>query len=101
MADLVQLGSFPSEPVKPPVFETDPVCKMKVMPDTAAGSHEYKNKKYYFCATRCLERFRAEPERFVSPAKAEPPRTLSATYVCPMHPEVRQVGPGACPKCGM
>ncbi len=65
--NLVQLGSLGpvSPPSTPPVFETDPVCKMKVMPATAAGQYDYKGKTYYFCAQRCLERFRGSPEQFL------------------------------------
>jgi len=77
---------------------------MSVMPETAAGKYEYKGKTYYFCNPRCLERFRADPEQFLGAAKPEPPdpkSAVSAIYVCPMHPEVRQTGPGTCPKCGM
>src|SRR5688572_15355315 len=96
---LVQLGSLSTPP------EIDPVCHMKVMPETAAGHYEYRGRTYYFCNTRCLERFKADPERFLKP-KSEirnPNSEISpgSIYICPMHPEVRQRGPGACPKCGM
>ncbi len=78
---------------------------MKVLPETAAGRYEYTGKTYYFCATRCLDRFRANPERFLQAAKSRTPNpqpeTSSAIYTCPMDPEIRQKGPGACPKCGM
>src|SRR5262245_42568895 len=103
MDELVQLGSLGSAP-KPPVFETDPVCHMKVMPETAAGKYDYNGKTYYFCNPRCLERFRANPEQFLGKAPSEmvPPKADSSViYTCPMHPEIRQIGPGACPKCGM
>src|SRR6059036_393232 len=87
------------------MFETDPVCHMQVMPETAAARYEYKGKTYYFCNPRCLERFKANPEQFLVSAK---PVTIDSTtrvseviYTCPMHPEVRQAGPGVCPKCGM
>jgi Cu+-exporting ATPase len=87
------------------LFETDPVCHMQVMPETAAARYEYKGKTYYFCNPHCLERFRKNPEQFLAASKTELPeskdRGLDAIYVCPMHPEVRQAGPGACPKCGM
>jgi Cu+-exporting ATPase len=96
MADLVQLGSL-----TPAVFEIDPVCKMKVLPETAAARYEYAGKTYYFCATRCMERFRANPGQFLQAAPAPAPADDSAIYTCPMHPEVRQTGPGSCPKCGM
>src|SRR5262245_42135061 len=98
--NLVQLGSL-----GPTTFETDPVCKMKVLPETAAGSYEYKGKTYYFCNPRCLERFRANPEQFLasSPAPQSEIRNSQSEipYTCPMHPEIRQMGPGSCPRCGM
>src|SRR5207253_47428 len=86
------------------MFETDPVCHMQVMPETAAARYDYKGKTYYFCNPRCLERFRANPEQFLGLVKLEVGNLkpqISSTYVCPMDPEVRQIGPGACPKCGM
>src|SRR3989442_10321798 len=86
-------------------FEIDPVCHMQVMPETAAAQYEYKGKKYYFCNPRCRDRFKANPEQFLAPVKLEIPvskiEISEGIYTCPMHPEVRQHGPGACPKCGM
>jgi P-type Cu+ transporter len=106
----------------------DPVCEMWVNPHKARGSAGYKGKTYYFCSLHCVEKFKAEPERYLStkpapslvqlgaiaPAKlthaepqtpATPQSTPSArgavTYVCPMDPEVRESKPGPCPKCGM
>jgi Cu+-exporting ATPase len=98
------------------LFETDPVCHMQVMPETAAARYDYKGKTYYFCNPHCLERFRTDPEKFLAPQKFEfgefEGRTRNSvvqelrvrpsnSYVCPMHPEVRQTKPGPCPKCGM
>jgi Cu+-exporting ATPase len=86
------------------LFEIDPVCHMNVLPATAAGKYDYRGKTYYFCNPRCLERFRANPEQFLGLVKLEivdSKSQISTTYVCPMDPEVRQTGPGACPKCGM
>ena len=87
------------------MFETDPVCHMQVMPETAAARYDYKGKTYYFCNPRCLERFKANPEQFLGFAKLETSdsksRISNVIYTCPMHPEVRRMGPGACPKCGM
>lgn len=96
---LVQLGSL-GPMSTPAVFEIDPVCKMRVLPETAAAQFEYGGKTYYFCAVRCMERFKANPRSFLQPEtlKAQP---ADAIYTCPMHPEVRQKGPGSCPKCGM
>ncbi len=77
---------------------TDPVCGMTVDERTAAGSAEHQGEHYYFCSTHCLHKFEAAPENYV-PHPAQ--QTPSAIYTCPMHPEVRQDGPGTCPKCGM
>src|SRR5512143_3220595 len=74
---------------------SDPVCGMVVDQETAAGSAEYQGKHYYFCSTACLHTFQAAPQNYT-----RPPAT-PAVYTCPMHPEIRQNGPGACPKCGM
>jgi Cu+-exporting ATPase len=86
--------------------EIDPVCKMKVTPKTAAASHEHAGKTYYFCNPGCKTKFVANPAKYLSPtAQAEPMIPASPShdvmYTCPMHPEVRQKGPGPCPKCGM
>ena len=80
----------------------DPVCGMDVDMATAEHRADYKGQIYYFCSGRCRERFVAEPERFLKPAErpAQPVPT-GTEYTCPMHPEIRQVGPGACPICGM
>lgn len=98
--NLVQIGAL--SPIEP-IFEIDPVCKMRVLPETAAAKHTYNGKTYYFCNPRCRDRFQADPESFLSPAipKVPTPEASSAFYVCPMDPEVRQKGPGICPKCGM
>lgn len=82
----------------------DPVCGMAVAEETAAGRHQYRGQTYYFCANHCLEKFSTDPERFVTKTdESQPARPVgqSDTYTCPMDPEVRQRGPGACPKCGM
>ena len=82
----------------------DPVCGMKIDPAKAAGSSALDGKTYYFCATSCKKRFDADPEQYLRREKkpALPPATTAkAIHVCPMDPEVRQEGPGACPKCGM
>lgn len=78
----------------------DPVCGMTVDPEDAAGTVEYRGKRYYFCNPHCVEQFRENPEKFLNPSEAPPART-DIEYTCPMHPEVRQMGPGSCPKCGM
>lgn len=85
---------------KPAVDHIDPVCGMTVLPETAAGSFEYNDKKYYFCSIGCLNKFKADPQAFLDP-KPKNDQPKNAEYTCPMHPEIRQIGPGSCPKCGM
>ena len=86
----------------------DPVCGMRVSPETAAGEYQHKGEKYYFCSNGCLSKFRAEPEKFLSKSDAaaaskseirDPQSAIE--YTCPMHPEIVQLGPGTCPICGM
>lgn len=88
----------------------DPVCGMTVNSKSGAGSFEVKGQTYYFCSAHCLTKFRQDPERFIKasttaeetkPVAIEPKRSSQAEYTCPMHPEVKQEGPGSCPKCGM
>jgi Cu+-exporting ATPase len=93
---------------------------MTVDPATAAGTLQHDGRTYGFCCQGCLDRFRAAPAEFVdaahvagpatvgpgpmSPADAGPPdtgSTAASTWTCPMHPDVRRPGPGACPACGM
>jgi P-type Cu+ transporter len=83
--------------------EIDPVCKMLVQLNTAAAKFDYKGKTFYFCAVSCQNKFRQNPEFFLNPetkpvAMAE---DSSDIYTCPMDPEIEQIGPGICPKCGM
>ncbi len=80
----------------------DPICGMDVEPDAAAGSLVHQGVTYYFCSAHCLEKFRANPAKFLTQDSSTPiPHHSSSLYTCPMHPEVQQQGPGACPKCGM
>ena len=81
--------------------ERDPVCGMTVDPARAAGSYVYAGRTHYFCSDRCLAKFKANPAAFVSTPKVESPSDAGVVYTCPMHPEIRQNGPGTCPKCGM
>jgi P-type Cu+ transporter len=74
---------------------------MDVDPATAAGKFEYEGTAYYFCNPRCLERFRADPRKYLVGQAVSPAQFPGAWYTCPMDPEVRQRGPGACPMCGM
>ncbi len=82
---------------------TDPVCGMKVDPAKAAASMQYAGAEFYFCGVSCATKFRSDPKIFLSPKQAQVPPAVEqgAEYICPMHPEVHQIGPGSCPKCGM
>jgi P-type Cu+ transporter len=85
-----------------PRLAKDPVCGMDVDPHTAKHRAEYAGHTYYFCSARCRERFVSEPARYLAPQAAKvQPVSEGTIYTCPMHPEIRQVGPGACPICGM
>ena len=84
---------------------TDPVCGMTVTIAAAKNKAEHAGRTYYFCSQRCLAKFTAEPARYLAPKPAEAmpsqmPRG-GTIYTCPMHPEIRQEGPGSCPICGM
>ncbi len=82
----------------------DPVCGMEVIPEKAAGHTEWRGDTYYFCSLRCREKFTAAPETYVGAAagqKKSEEMPAAGKYICPMHPEVVQDGPGACPICGM
>jgi Cu+-exporting ATPase len=104
---------------------TDPVCGMTVDPQTAKWKFEHAGRTYCFCSRYCLEEFKTDPEKYAAPpvkrseavvarrvgsktrrgerpaAHAQEAAPPGAIYTCPMHPEVRQEGPGACPLCGM
>ena len=111
-------------------METDVVCGMRVDPAKAAGSVVHAGEMYYFCSKGCLERFRADPDRYLSadhhpampamhvtpaplqlvkqrpqtpltPPAPSHPRTVAPEYTCPMHPEIVRDAPGSCPICGM
>jgi Cu+-exporting ATPase len=86
-----------------PAEVVDPVCGMTISPDDAVGHLDYDGHTYHFCSQTCLDQFRATPEAFLGgrPAAPSPTADLEREYTCPMHPEVRQKGPGACPICGM
>ena len=80
---------------------TDPVCGMQFAPEEAAGRMQHQGQTYYFCNKSCLEKFRANPGRYLLPESAGVSQPEAALYTCPMDPEVRRSAPGACPKCGM
>ena len=80
----------------------DPVCGMQVDPASSQHHARHDGEDYHFCSARCRERFVTDPDKYLSPSEVEAdPALAGATYICPMHPEVRQTGPGTCPICGM
>ena len=80
----------------------DPVCGMSVDPETSTNRADYEGQTYHFCRAGCREKFMADPERYLAPSEAPAEAVPEGTiYTCPMHPEIRQVGPGSCPICGM
>ena len=83
----------------------DPVCGMMVAPLSAAGRYDYAGTTYYFCYFRCEERFRRDPDGFLSgtivPSMDDVPAKLGTQYICRMCPDVASDKPVACPSCGM
>ncbi|TAK46929.1 MAG: heavy metal translocating P-type ATPase [Xanthobacteraceae bacterium] len=80
----------------------DPVCGMTVDPHKTQHRYTYEGRPYYFCSAGCRTKFAADPVKYLTPRDAAPPPVAAgAIYTCPMHPEVRQPGPGSCPICGM
>jgi Cu+-exporting ATPase len=94
-------GSGPSATVLDKTF-TDPVCGMTVDPAKTPHLYQHQKRTYYFCSANCRTKFAADPMQYLAakaaPAQAVPKGTI---YTCPMHPQIRQVGPGNCPICGM
>jgi P-type Cu+ transporter len=78
----------------------DPVCGMTVDPNAGKPRADYQGKTYHFCCNGCRSKFLADPQKYLKPREPEPV-IEGATYTCPMHPEIRQIGPGPCPICGM
>ncbi len=78
----------------------DPVCGMPVDAATSPHRASHDGHDYAFCSAGCRTRFIADPDRYLSPRPA-PAAPVGTIYTCPMHPQIRQVGPGACPICGM
>jgi P-type Cu+ transporter len=128
--DHIRLANVPLSPAKSPAKAKDPVCGMDVDPASARYKSQHNGDEYFFCCAGCQAKFQANPEQILSsPPKPMPrasglveltsgptvprpqpasivrsePKTANDTrsYVCPMCPEVHQVGPGPCPKCGM
>jgi len=85
----------------------DPVCSMMVDPEKAAATVNYEGKSNYFCSQGCATKFRSDPAKYLPPTsptvspQSPASEHMQAEYICPMHPEVHQEGPGNCPICGM
>ncbi|MFG1288023.1 heavy metal translocating P-type ATPase [Xanthobacter versatilis] len=96
---------FETEPEKYLAPVKDPVCGMTVEPGRAKYSARHDKKPYFFCSSSCETKFKADPGRYVEGGSAPPPppeKVPEGTiYTCPMDPEIRQIGPGICPICGM
>jgi len=105
-------------------YAIDPICGMKVRVAPESLRSDYQNKSYYFCSAHCQHKFDNDPAGYIDAAQStaapaaglvtlerprivsqeaqhSPPAAGQGEYTCPMHPEVRKPGPGACPKCGM
>jgi Cu+-exporting ATPase len=112
-AGLISLGKKKPLPMMMPPpsaaggGEIDPVCGMSVQPESAAGSHIYEGKTYYFCSVGCLNKFRSDPAPYLVPLSQRQSKAVAVPagstveYICPMDPEVLETKPGACPICGM
>ncbi len=79
----------------------DPVCGMDVDPHTTKHHAAHGGATYYFCSAGCRAKFEAAPQKYLAEAVSAKAETKDAIYTCPMHPEIRQAGPGSCPICGM
>ena len=80
----------------------DPVCGMTVDPATTVHHATHDGIHHHFCSAGCLDKFKADPAKYLSAEpRAEPVAAPGAMWTCPMHPEIRQQGPGTCPICGM
>jgi Cu+-exporting ATPase len=74
---------------------------MAVDPATSRHQLDHAGTTYHFCSAGCRTKFAADPGKYLAPRAAAAPATPGTIFTCPMHPEIRQVGPGSCPKCGM
>jgi Cu+-exporting ATPase len=101
MSDSHQHHAHPRADDAPPTA-TDPVCGMAVDPLTTPHHARHDGQAFHFCSAGCQTKFQADPARYLAPkAPPTPPADADAIYTCPMHPQIRQVGPGFCPICGM
>src|SRR3981081_2829352 len=79
----------------------DPVCGMSVDPATSPHHFDYRGDTHHFCSAGCRTRFAADPAQYLDKTTPKAAAPEGAIYTCPMHPQIRQVGPGSCPICGM
>jgi Cu+-exporting ATPase len=79
----------------------DPVCGMSVNPATSQHRFDYRGETYHFCSAGCRTKFAADPGQYLDSSKPKADAPEGIIYTCPMHPQIRQVGPGSCPICGM
>ncbi|MEA2918408.1 MAG: P-type Cu+ transporter [Bradyrhizobium sp.] len=79
----------------------DPVCGMSVDPATSKHRFEARGETFHFCSAGCRTKFAADPPKYLDNSTPKAAAPQGATYTCPMHPQIRQVGPGSCPICGM
>jgi P-type Cu+ transporter len=79
----------------------DPVCGMNVDPATSQHRFDYRSETFHFCSADCLTKFAAEPQKYLDDSKPKAAVPEGTIYTCPMHPQIRKVGPGSCPICGM
>ncbi|HLH36387.1 MAG TPA: heavy metal translocating P-type ATPase [Alloacidobacterium sp.] len=95
----------PSAASRSEKVEIDPVCGMQVNPSKATATAVHDGQTFYFCSQGCAAKFNVDPRKYLNsseePQEKRARGNSSAEYTCPMHPEVRQAGPGSCPKCGM
>ncbi|MCC6913647.1 MAG: heavy metal translocating P-type ATPase [Rhodospirillaceae bacterium] len=99
-APTIPAPTIPAPTVPAPTVK-DPVCGMDVDPQKTAHRANLHGAPYFFCSAGCRTKFEADPQKYLGAVPAKPPEDTKAIYTCPMHPEVRQVGPGSCPICGM
>ena len=79
----------------------DPVCGMAVDPATSRYRFDYSGETFHFCSAGCRTKFAADPQKYLANSKPEAALPQGTIYTCPMHPQIRQIGPGNCPICGM
>lgn len=79
----------------------DPVCGMSVDPVTSKHRFEHQGETFHFCSAGCRTKFAADPDKYLGEREPPPEMPAGTIYTCPMHPEIRQEGPGTCPICGM